>query len=119
LGRVALRQSDRPAARDAFERADAHLAERPRTFAGGTLRVQVLAGLAQCGGDGAARLEAARTLFDGRRAPDGSDPDFSWFWGATDESALLEMARAARGLARPAEAATFLRRAEEAGREMA
>src|SRR6185436_6281677 len=69
LGRVAVRQSDAPAARAAFERADAHLAERPRAFAGGTLRVQALAGLAQCGGDGAARLDAARTLFDRRRAP--------------------------------------------------
>jgi tetratricopeptide (TPR) repeat protein len=114
LGRVALRQTDAPAARDAFARADAHLADRPCTYAGGPLRVQALAGLAQCGGDGAARLEAARQLFEGRRGH-----DFSWFWGATDESALLEMARAARGIGRAEDAAALLRRAEEAGREMA
>ena len=113
LGRVALRQPDPAAAATAFAQAAEHLRGRTRALAGGHFLVQALAGAAQCGGDaGAGAFDAAQDLFESRRGH-----DFSWFWGATDEIALLELARAARAVGRAADAATLLRRADEAGRE--
>ena len=109
LGRAALRQGDRALARAAFDQAADHLRGRDRTLGGGQLLVQALSGLAQASGD-AAPYEQARALFE-RRA----GHDFSWFWGATDDVSLLEMARAARNLARPAEAMELLLRADAAG----
>jgi TolB-like protein/Tfp pilus assembly protein PilF len=109
LGRTALRQGDRAGARAAFDQAADHLRGRDRTLGGGHLMVQALAGLAQATRD-AAPYEKARALFE-RRA----GHDFSWLWGATDDVSLLEMARAARTLAKPSEAIDLLRRADAAG----
>jgi len=113
LGRVALRQPDLAAAATAFALAAEHLRGRARALAGGHYLVQALAGAAQCGGEaGAGSFDEALRLFETRRGH-----DFSWFWGATDETDLLELARAARAVGRAADAATLLRRADEAGRE--
>jgi eukaryotic-like serine/threonine-protein kinase len=109
LGRTALRQGDRGVARAAFDQAVDHLRGRDRTLGGGQLMVQALAGLTQTTHD-AAHYDNARALFEKR-----SGHDFSWLWGATDDLSLLEMARAARTLARPAEAMELLRRADAAG----
>jgi TolB-like protein len=115
LGRVALRQSDAAAAATAFAQAAEHLRGRSRMLGGGHLLVQALAGAAQCGGAAGARaLDEAQRLFESR-----AGHDFSWLWGSTDDADLLELARAARAAGRTAEAATLLRRAEDAGREVA
>jgi len=113
LGRVALRQTDQAAAATAFAQAAEHLRGRARALAGGHFLVQALAAAAQCGGDtGARAFDEALGLFESRRGH-----DFSWFYGATDEIDLLELARAARAVGRSADAAVLLRRADEAGRE--
>jgi hypothetical protein len=109
LGRTALRQGDRAGARAAFDQAADHLRGRDRTLGGGHLLVQALAGLAQATGD-LAPYEKARTLFERR-----TGHDFSWLWGATDDMSLLELARAARAVAKPREAIDLLRRADAAG----
>jgi TolB-like protein/Tfp pilus assembly protein PilF len=115
LGRVALRQGDPAAAATAFSQAAEHLRGRDRTLAGGHLLVQALAGEAQCGGaSGARTMDEGQRLFESR-----TGHDFSWFWGGTDETDLLELARAARVVGRAADVASLLRRAEDAGREMA
>jgi len=115
LGRVALRQNDAAAASTAFSQAAEHLRGRARMLGGGHLLVQALAGTAQCAGPGGARaLDEAQRLFESR-----AGHDFSWLWGSTDDADLLELARAARAAGRTAEAASLLRRAEDAGREVA
>jgi TolB-like protein/Tfp pilus assembly protein PilF/predicted Ser/Thr protein kinase len=109
LGRTALRQGDRSGARAAFDQAVDHLRGRDRTLGGGQLLVQALAGLAQATAD-AGSYDKARALFE-RRA----GHDFSWLWGATDDVSLLELARAAKALAKPREAIDLLRLADAAG----
>jgi tetratricopeptide (TPR) repeat protein len=109
LGRTALRQGDRAAARAAFDQAVDHLRGRDRALGGGQLLVQALAGLAQATAD-AGPFETACALFE-RRA----GHDFSWLWGATDDVSLLELARAAKALAKPRQAIDLLRRADAAG----
>ena len=109
LGRTALQQNDREAARAAFHQAASHLRGRRRTLGGGSLLVQSLAGLARAG-EGAAPLEEAMRLFERRKGF-----DFSFFWTLTDDVTLLELARAATAVDRNDQARPLLDRARQAG----
>ena len=108
LGRTALDQGDRDAARASFGQALAHLRGRPRGLGGGQLAVQALAGMARAGA-APENLEEALELFRSRRGF-----DFSILWTCTDDVSLLELARAAAALGRP-DADEWLRRARDAG----
>jgi TolB-like protein/tetratricopeptide (TPR) repeat protein len=94
LGRIALQQADRPAARAAFTQAVSHLTGRPRTLGGGFLMVQALAGLAIT--DSPGHLDEADGLFERR-----DRYNFAMAWGAAPEFALVDLARAAMALGRP------------------
>ncbi len=95
LGRIALDQLDSAAARAAFGQAISQVRGRPRALGSGHLLVQALAGLASAG-EGSKLYEEALDLFDRR---DGYD--FRFFWGATDDVTIRELARAARVVGRP------------------
>jgi TolB-like protein/cytochrome c-type biogenesis protein CcmH/NrfG len=109
LGRTAFRQGDTAAARAAFSQGTEHLRGRARALGGGHYLVQMLAGMTRATGD-PAPFEEARALFENRRGH-----DFSWFWGASDDASLIELARAARALGRAGESVALLRRAADAG----
>ena len=109
LGRTALEQNDTEAAHAAFTQAAAHLRGRPRALGGGHLLVQALAGLSRAG-DGAAPLDEALTLFEGRRGY-----SFDLMWVCDDGVTLLELSRAARDAGRAEDADRLHRRAVAAG----
>lgn len=109
LGRTALDQGDRKAARAAFAQAVAHLRGRPRGLGGGQLVVQALAGLARAG-EGERHLDEALELFRSRRGL-----DFSILWTCTDDVSLLELSRAAAAVGRASQAEELLARARAAG----
>jgi TolB-like protein/Tfp pilus assembly protein PilF len=109
LGRAALQQGDVAAARAAWAQAAELLRGRARALGGGHLLVQALAGMARAGG-GSEALDEATALFAARQRH-----DFSWFWSATDDVTLLDLARAARHLGRKEEWLALLSRAEAAG----
>jgi TolB-like protein/Tfp pilus assembly protein PilF/predicted Ser/Thr protein kinase len=89
LGRTALDQGDRDAARTAFHQSEQHLEGRPRTLGGGHLYCQAIAGRASAEGD--AKLYArARELFE-RRAPF----DWSWFFQCSEDVTRSDLERAA------------------------
>ena len=96
LGRTALDQGDREAARSAFRQCALHLEGRPHTLGGGFLMAQALAGHAVVEG-ARSRLAEAESL-----ARDRSRFDWSWLWLADDVATArdLERARAALDAAR-------------------
>ena len=109
LGRTALEQGDRSAARVAFDQAVLHLRGRPAALGGGHLLVQALAGNVRAGGD-AARFDEALELFERRE-----DFNFSWMLVCSEDVTLLELARAAQAIDRNSDARDFLTRALAAG----
>jgi len=109
LGRTALDQGDRAAARAAFAQAAAHLRGRPKGLGGGYLIVQALSGLARSG-DGASTFEEAFDVYRSRRGY-----DFSTLWTCTDDVTLLELSRASAALGRGRDAEELLERARVAG----
>lgn len=108
LGRIALDAGDAAAAEAAFRQAIAHVSGRDRTLGGGYLMVQALAGLARAG-SARSPLDEARQLFERR-----DRFDFSRLWTCTDDSALLELGRAALH-AGDGDAIDLLERASAAG----
>jgi hypothetical protein len=92
LGRAALDQADAAAAEAAFHQCLLHLDGRPRTLAGGALRCQALAGLAQARADATLLAEAGRA-FDARLAW-----NWSWIWLGTEQMAARDLVRCAEAL---------------------
>jgi len=93
LGRTALGQGDREAARAAFVQSELQLDGRRQTLAGGHLYCQALAGLSAAEGD-RERLRRAQGLFRDRSAF-----NWSWMWLCSDEITreYVELAEAAVG----------------------
>jgi serine/threonine protein kinase/tetratricopeptide (TPR) repeat protein len=108
VGRTALRQGDREAARAAYGQVLAQLRARTRARACGHLLVQALAGRALAGD--ATALADACAAFESR-----ATWNFEPFYGCLPEQTLLELARAAHALGREEESRTFLARARDAG----
>jgi tetratricopeptide (TPR) repeat protein len=109
LGKTAIVQGDKDAARVAYTQAVLHLRGRPRARCGGHILIQALAGLSRAG-DGAEPLDQALDLLHRREGY-----DFGPTWIAADDSDLLEIARAADVLGRTALAGEMLSRARETG----
>ena len=109
VGRTALEQGDRDAARVAFEQSLAHLRARPRASGTGHFVVQALAGQARTTED-PVPYEEALHLFDARETY-----DFSFGGLAADYISLNELARAAHAVGRAEEARTLRERAIAAG----
>ncbi len=109
LGRAALDEGDKPAARAAFGQAAAHLRGRPRALGGGHLLAQALAGLSRAG-EGPGPYEEAARLFESRRGF-----DFSYLWLCSDDVTLAELSRAAAAAGRAEEVASLLEKARAAG----
>ena len=109
LGRTALDQGDRNAARVVFRQAALLMRGRPRTRGGGPILVQALAGSARSGED-PEPFEEALDVFKRRE---------HWnFHGAlftSDDVTLLELARAARDLGRTDQAHDLLELAIDYG----
>lgn len=107
LARTALDQGDEDAAHAALTQVLAHIRGRERTLGGGFLVVQALAGLSRCGSGEASLDQAMRLLQDRDRF------NFSLLWTCNEETTLVELARAAAAVGRPADA--MLARARDAG----
>lgn len=108
LGRIALQQGDRDAARAALRQALAHVRGRERTLAGGWFAVQALAGLARADHerhfyDEAVTLNATRDRFD-----------FSWLYFCYDVT-WLDLSQAAESLGLHDDAVTMRARAAAEG----
>ena len=88
LGRTALDQGDREAARAAFLMSELHLDGRRRTLGGGPLYSQALAGRGAADGDRDA-VRRARELFERR-----TEFDWSWFWQCEDDVTRTDLTRA-------------------------
>jgi serine/threonine protein kinase/tetratricopeptide (TPR) repeat protein len=108
LGRTALDQGDAAAAGAALHQVLAHLAGRERTLGGGFLAAQAMAGLARAG-EGGSWLEDALRLFARRERF-----NFAVAFLCSDESTLIELARAALHVGSP-DAPELLERACDAG----
>ena len=108
LARTALDQGDAGAAGAALHQVLAHLAGRERTLGGGFLAAQAMAGLARAG-EGVRWLDDARRLFARRERF-----NFAVAFICSDESTLIELARAALQVGSP-DAPELLERACEAG----
>ncbi|MGH7682063.1 MAG: hypothetical protein ACRENN_08760, partial [Candidatus Eiseniibacteriota bacterium] len=88
LGRTALDQGDREAARAAFAQSEHHLDGRRQTLGGGYLYCQALAGRVAAGED-RAMLPRALDLFRER-----TSFNWSWMWQCSDEVTREDLARA-------------------------
>jgi serine/threonine-protein kinase len=88
LARVALDQGDREAASAASRQAVLHVKGREHTLGGGFWLCRALACLAAAEGDGGSLAEAERLLRE------RDTLDWSWLWGATEEEARADFARA-------------------------
>ena len=109
LGRTALEQGDRDAARAAYRQAALLIRGRPRTRGGGPILVQALAGAARVGA-GPEAFEEALGLFERREGW-----NFQWMILGSDDITLLDLARAARDLGRADQARDLLERAIDCG----
>jgi hypothetical protein len=109
LGRTALQQGNLTAARAAFRQAALHVRGRPRARSGGNLIVQALAGATEAG-EGPAPFEEALRLYEQREGW-----NFQWFYGCSEDMALMALARSARTLGRDDEAHRLLERARAFG----
>lgn len=109
LGRVALDQDDREAARAAFRQCELQLEGRRATLGGGWFMVQALSGRAAADRD-EPLYEEARARLEAR-----SRLDWSWQWLATEEVAAEHLARAAAALGREDEATAWRARARGSG----
>ncbi|HKC80376.1 MAG TPA: tetratricopeptide repeat protein, partial [Gemmatimonadaceae bacterium] len=109
LGRSALDEGDRVAARAAFHQVLSQSRGRPRTRSCGHVVVEALAGLARVDDDPSHFAEACR-LFES-----GSTFNFEPFFGMLDDFTLFELATAADALGFHDQAHTLLGRARDAG----